>query len=138
MKKQYKRNLFNLQTDAEIQINKLKGELKSNTNKYGKKIAEGKLNKVANGNQVSYVGESTNFKTGSFKHEKDYTIETYVKKNEITTLICDGKYKAKGVSKCHPDDRFDLTIGIRIAEAQAYKNLMDLKIADYIKGVFNE
>lgn len=78
------------------------------------------------------------FKDNTYKC-RERTIKFYRNKNVITCVIkTDGsRFKAIGVARCNPKDRFDYSTGIILSELRARENLYKGIVERHIERIGN-
>ena len=78
------------------------------------------------------------FKDNTYKC-RERTIKFYRNKNVITCVIkTDGsRFKAIGVARCNPKDRFDYSTGIILSELRARENLYKGIVERHIERMGN-
>ncbi|QDY27088.1 hypothetical protein [Clostridium botulinum] len=83
---------------------------------------------VKNTMNINTIKELKGFKKGNFVKHQNHNIK-FFKNNRIITCVISNKIgdKGVGVSKCHPNDSFNITYGAKLAEVRArvdfYKNI---------------
>lgn len=112
-------------------------ELKAEMEKLEKEIAEENINEhiaTCTVRKTEYISfeqhiskEKVKFKEHNIK-DRDYAIEYIRKGNQVICTFSNSSVTGKGISKCHPDDKFNYGKGVIIAELRARANFYN-KIA---------